>query len=192
MHAQGMKKQIHLNIGDFYASKEPSVLHTVLGSCIAVCLMDQKEKIGGMNHILLPGKADLKHMDCCARYGVNAMELLISKILNIGGRRDQLSAKVFGGGNVLPSLFGINRVGRENTAFVLSYLDHEGIPIQCHDVGGDYTRKIYFHTDTGDVFLKRIPTTSFNQTETKIQGAEKDIPGSTDEVCSEKKSFHDL
>lgn len=187
-----MKKQIHLNIGDYWASKEPSVLHTVVGSCIAVCLMDQKEKIGGMNHILLPGKADLKHMDHCARYGVNAMELLIRKILSLGGRPSQLSAKVFGGGNVLPSLFAVNRVGRENTAFVLSYLDHEGIPIQCRDVGGDYTRKIYFHTDTGDVFLKRIPTTSFTQTETKMQGAEKDTANLTDEVCCGKQSFHDL
>lgn len=62
-----MKKQIRINIGDYYASKEPSVLHTVIGSCVAVCLVDHEKGIGGMNHILLPGKADLKYLDHCTR-----------------------------------------------------------------------------------------------------------------------------
>jgi chemotaxis protein CheD len=159
-----MKKQISINIGDYYASKEPSVLHTVLGSCVAVCLMDHENRIGGMNHILLPGKADLKHLDHCTRYGINAMELLIRKILNLGGQRRHLAAKIFGGGNMLPTLSGENRVGRENVAFAMSYLHNKRIRIKSRDVGGNFSRKIYFHTDTGSIFLKRIQASSLNQT----------------------------
>jgi chemotaxis protein CheD len=29
------------------------------------------------------------------------------------------------------------------------------------DLGGHDTRKIYFHTDSGEVFLKRIPSTRY-------------------------------
>ena len=32
----------------------PSYIHTVSGSCIAVCIYDMKNGISGMNHSLLP------------------------------------------------------------------------------------------------------------------------------------------
>ncbi len=154
-----MKKQISIHIGECYASKEPAVIYTLLGSCVSVCLIDRERCIGGMNHILLPGKADLRHFDDSARYGINAMELLINRILALGGDRRQLAAKVFGGGNVIASISGYNAIGKKNVDFVLEFLRLEGIRVLKKDVGGTDTRKIYFHTDTGNVYLKRISAT---------------------------------
>jgi len=152
-----MKKQISIHIGEYHASSEPAVIHTVLGSCVAVCLFDPIKRIGGMNHILLPGKADMSRFNEPARYGINAMEVLINRIIGLGGDKHRFVAKVFGGGHVIASISGNNAMGEKNASFALEFLQTEGIRVLSRDVGGTDTRKIFFHTDTGDVFLKRIP-----------------------------------
>jgi chemotaxis protein CheD len=48
-------------------------------------------------------------------------------------------------------------MGTKNSEFVLEFLQMEAITVVSQDLGGHDTRKIYFHTDTSDVFLKRIP-----------------------------------
>ena len=154
-----MKKLIRIHIGELHASKKPVVIETVLGSCVAVCLYDSRERIGGMNHILLPGEADLKHFDTSARYGINAMELLINRITALGGDRRRIVAKVFGGAQILWAVSQSNGMGRKNTEFVLEFLQMEGIDIVSQDVGGNRARKVLFHTDTGHAFLKTLPST---------------------------------
>ncbi|QTA88662.1 Putative chemoreceptor glutamine deamidase, CheD-like [Desulfonema magnum] len=125
---------------------------------MAVCLFDPVTQIGGMNHILLPGKADMKHFDAPARYGINAMELLINRIMNLGGNRHSLIAKAFGGAHLLPAISKENGVGRKITSFVVEFLKNESIRMVSYDLKGHESRRIYFHTDTSDVFLKRIPS----------------------------------
>jgi len=149
------KKEISIHIGEYHASKMPTIIHTLLGSCVAVCLHDRKKKIGGMNHILLPGAASMECFNDCARYGGNAMDLLIAKIRKLGGLRRNLTAKVFGGANLLPSISYERSVGKKNVLFVLNYLAQIPIPVLSQDLGGNDSRKIFFHTDTGDVYLKR-------------------------------------
>ncbi len=149
-----MKREVSIHIGEYYASRMPTVIGTLLGSCVAVCLFDPMTKIGGMNHILLPGKADMRRFDAQARYGINAMELLINRIMNLGGNRRLLVAKTFGGAHLLPGLS--NGMGRRISTFVLDFMRNESIRIASQDLGGHESRRIYFHTATGDVFLKRI------------------------------------
>jgi chemotaxis protein CheD len=150
-----MKKQVTINTGESYASKEPIIINTLLGSCVAVCLYDPSSRIGGMNHILLPGQPDMKKFDNSAKYGINAMDILITQIMKLGGNRHKLIAKAFGGAHVLPELSEENGVGRKIVEFVKIYLKNEKIRLVNSDFGGVDTRKIFFHTDTGDVFLKR-------------------------------------
>ena len=79
-------------IGEVVASATPMLVQTLLGSCVAVCLRDPVASIGGMNHILLPGRCDGDNRP--SRCGVQAMELLINAIMNQGGDRRRLVAKV--------------------------------------------------------------------------------------------------
>lgn len=177
------KEKINIHIGEYHASRKPTVIGTLLGSCVAVCLFDPASRIGGMNHILLPGKADLKHFDAPARYGINAMELLINKIMILGGDRRRLIAKVFGGAHLLPTIDGNNGVGQRIADFVLEFLKIEGFRIVARDLGGHDTRKIFFHTDTGELFLKRFrsmhypPLCGEEQRMMQIVGKKIDIGG---------------
>jgi chemotaxis protein CheD len=155
-----MKKKVYISIGDFYASRESAIIYTLLGSCVAVCLYDWKNRIGGMNHILLPGRPNLNNFDSSARYGINAMELLINRIMNLGGDRKALVAKVFGGGHVISAISRANSVGTRIGEFVKDFLKNERIEIVSQDLGGEKIRKVFFHTDSGDVFVKGIATSN--------------------------------
>ncbi len=150
-----MITQVTINTGESYASKEPVIINTLLGSCVAVCLYDPLTRIGGMNHILLPGPPDMKKFDNSAKYGINAMDILITQIMKLGGKRHRLVAKAFGGAHVLPEISEENGVGRKIVLFVKTFLKTEGIQLINSDFEGVDTRKIFFHTDTGDVFLRR-------------------------------------
>ncbi len=88
-----MKEQITINAGESYVSKDPVIIHTLLGSCVAVCLYDPISRVGGMNHILLPGRPDIKKFDDSARYGINAMDILITMMMKLGGTRNRFIAK---------------------------------------------------------------------------------------------------
>jgi chemotaxis protein CheD len=145
--------------GEYYATNKDMALVTVLGSCVSACLRDRETGIGGMNHFMLPdeGKIVGAHGNVSAggRYGVHAMELLINQILKLGGRRDRLEAKVFGGGNVLQG-FMLSNVGEQNATFIVEYLSVEGIPILSRDLLDVWPRKIYYFPRTGKVMVKRL------------------------------------
>ncbi len=154
--SSGPKKNFHLNIGQLFACREAAVLQTLLGSCVSACLYDPVAKVGGMNHILLPGKADMTTFNDNARYGVNAMELLINEMCKLGASRFRLLAKIFGGARVLPGLGVENSPGEKNIKFVIEYLQMEKIRLLGQDTGGFWTRIIQFHTDSFEVFVKKI------------------------------------
>ena len=150
-----------IHIGEIYASSKPAVIETILGSCVSVCMFDKKTKVGGMNHILLPGKADLGNFDGAARYGINAMEMLINNLMKHGAKRKNLKAKIFGGAHIIQSLQLDNSPGLKNISFVENFMRIEGIPIVSRDTGGVNGRRIHFHTHSGDVYLKTLPAFHF-------------------------------
>ena len=140
--------------GEFYVCQHDRLLVTVLGSCVAACIRDHANGVGGMNHFMLPeGGNDAVGMP--ARYGVYAMEVLINQVLKTGGRRDRLEAKVFGGGNVLRGFSG-NTVGNRNSTFVQEFLTREGIRVVAQDLLDVYPRKVYFFPATGRALVKKL------------------------------------
>ena len=97
--------------GEYYCTDRDMVIVTVLGSCVSACIRDVKSGIGGMNHFMLPegGMADKDSpVSASMRYGSYAMEILINRLLKQGARRENLEAKIFGGGNVLKAFTALN------------------------------------------------------------------------------------
>lgn len=143
--------------GGYFATDKDMVLVTVLGSCVAACIRDTRIGIGGMNHFMLPKSEQdpTSPVSMSARYGTFAMEILINQLIKMGARRENMEAKVFGGGNVLRG-FTINSIGESNANFVLDYLENERIPIAAEDMLGVHPRKIYFFPASGKVLVKKI------------------------------------
>ena len=109
-----------------------------------------------MNHFLLPSdNAGDNPVSASARYGVYAMEILITQILKLGGDKRRLEAKVFGGGAVLQGMT-TNIVGQRNAEFVVDFLKTEQIPILASDLLDIYPRKVYFFPETGEVKVRKL------------------------------------
>lgn len=149
--------EVAIHVGEVYATREPTVIKTVLGSCIAVCLMDPLVQVGGMNHFMLPvpGNGDEDRVDG-SRFGVHAMDLLIGAMQKAGGERRRLQAKVFGGGHVLLISENGDSVPQRNIRFIEEFMRAEGIMVVNRDLGGYLPRRVHFHTDTGKVYVKRL------------------------------------
>lgn len=135
--------------GQVYATNQPIEITTLLGSCIAACLYDPAAKVGGMNHFLLPEGTGAANDAAC--YGINAMELLINELMQLGGDRGRMVARLYGGASVMAGHLQSSRVGEKNIAFVRKYLTTEGIPILEQKVGGTRALKVAMHADSGDV-----------------------------------------
>ena len=143
--------------GEYHVTGNDMVQVTVLGSCVAACIRDKVFGIGGMNHFMLPeaGVDGLGRFGNSSRYGVYAMEVLINEILKRGGRRENLQAKLFGGGNVMKAL-SKSTVGERNAAFATKFLETEGIPVLARDLIDIYPRKVYHFPATGKVQVKKL------------------------------------
>lgn len=145
--------QVFLMPGSIYIGSKPTVVTTILGSCIAVCLWDSVRHVGGMNHFVLPSDMD---GDCSARYGDVAIEALTKGLLGLGCRVQNLRAKVFGGAAVLPLGADAATVGVRNLEMALESLQHYGIPVVAHRTGGERGLLIRLNTETGEVALRKV------------------------------------
>lgn len=154
-------KAVKILPGQYHATADGTLITTVLGSCVSVCLYDAVNGVGGMNHYMLPGDrseaGEVGHGS--ARYGSNSMKLLVNHVIQLGAIRENLAAKVFGAGRVMA---GMSDVGRQNADYALRYLKECGIRIAALDVGDIHPRKICFSPATGQVFVKRIKNQSLS------------------------------
>ena len=146
--------------GEYYYTGKNMLIVTVLGSCVSACIRDRITGLGGMNHFMLPdGGGDAgSPVSASMRYGTYAMEVLINDLLKAGARRENLEAKVFGGGAVLRGFTAMN-VGERNAAFVTQFLKTERIPVLASDLNDVYPRKVYFFPKTGKVLVKKLMQT---------------------------------
>jgi len=145
--------QAFLTPGTLYCGAEPAVVSTVLGSCVAVCLVDRQNRGAGMNHFVLPhnpaGEDSL-------RYGDVALDRLLERMSRLGCSVGDLRAKVFGGAAVLPFGEASATVGSKNVEIAIDWLRHHSIPVMARRTGGKNGLLIRFYTGSGRVLVRKI------------------------------------
>lgn len=150
-------------IGDVFASPSPTVVRTLLGSCIAVCLYDPVLRVGGMNHFMLPEASGSADADS-TRFGAYSMDVLIGELMmRCKADRRRLVAKVFGGAHVVDMKQTEDSVPNKNIRFIRQFLADEGFPILAEDVGGFRPRLVVFHTGENRVRVKHLDTAKARQ-----------------------------
>ena len=143
----------YLYPGKIFSSKEPHIVDTILGSCIAVFLWDPVLRIGSINHYMLPYAS--RESSLSFKYGDIAIAELVTRMLLMGSDKKNIKAKIFGGGDIAycNSLFNI---GRRNIALARQMLKAEQIPIISYSVGGAFGRKVIFNSGSGIVLISYI------------------------------------
>jgi len=147
--------------GEYYVSVEDELIGTLLGSCVALCLFDRKKSIAGMNHFMLPGRITSQDIltDRTARYGITAINELLNTMYSIGAQKENLDAKIFGGGHVIETEHQISTIPLDNIRVAMIMMEVEDIPITHTDVGSNFTRKVLLDVVTGKAFLKKSTRT---------------------------------
>ncbi len=147
-------RNIFLKPGEVVVAYQPSLVSSVLGSCVAVTMFSPGRRIGAICHAMLPdsggGGDDLRYVDSALRH--------IFQKMRESGATD-LVVKLFGGAQVLDigSYSSEKRtVGEQNVAQAELVLAELGLEVAARDTGGIQGRKLYFCTRNGDVFLNRI------------------------------------
>jgi len=148
------KTQYYLYPSTICISKEPQWVTTILGSCVSVCFFDQKSKIGGINHFMLPywNGNGLES----PKYGNVAIIQLYQKMLEFGAKKENLVCKIFGGAEVLGEQHFSFNVGLRNIELAYKILAEMDIPVVSSSTGGKQGRKIHFNTGTGELFQKYL------------------------------------
>ncbi|HON77655.1 MAG TPA: chemotaxis protein CheD [Spirochaetota bacterium] len=144
---------INVGVAQVQVGENPSVLRTILGSCVGICIYDRNKKIGGMAHVLLPHQqGDGKE----EKYADTAIPLLIKKLIKMGCTREMMSAKIAGGASMFKfqSSVALGQIGNNNIDMTKKVLEENKIPITAEDVGGNTGRVIDFFLEDGRLKVK--------------------------------------
>jgi chemotaxis protein CheD len=154
---------VYLKPGEIHFAEHPTLIVTVLGSCLAVTMFSRRGVLGAMCHGLLPrckgertcaGKCleKFRFVDC-------SIEQMLKMFDKAGIKHRDIEVKVFGGADMFSreiKIPGLVSIGRQNVHTAEQVLEREGLAVAKMDVGGLQGRKILFYTDTGEVLLKRL------------------------------------
>lgn len=144
-----------LMISDGNIFKNPTVVTTVLGSCVTVTFYCRARKIGAIFHAIMPVMPDKEKNDPARnnyKYVDTSIQYIIRSLYSRGIKHNQIEAKVFGGAQAI--FTGDIKPGPTNIRVAFEILTAHKIKILASDVGGDKGRNLAFITDTGEVFVK--------------------------------------
>jgi chemotaxis protein CheD len=137
-----------LKPGYIFLSRDPVIISSVLGSCVAVSLWDGKVLCGGMAHYLFPVADDGE--SATAKFGNVAVSYLAGMFFREGAFRRDLRAQLFGGASISKESLV---VAEENIEIAKQVLGKLNIKIVSEDVGGDMGRKLIYNTLTNEAIV---------------------------------------
>ena len=149
-----MDQLLNVGVAQSKTATSPSVLRTILGSCVAICIYDRMKKMGGLVHILLPLSQDAAANP--EKYADTGIPLLVKRLIKDGANKDFLSAKIAGGASMFKfeSNLALGKIGERNIEETKQTLQKLGIPIVAEDVGGNNGRVVDFFLEDGRMKIK--------------------------------------
>jgi len=154
--------KVFLPTGDCFFGVRPTLITTVLGSCIAVTMGDPVRGIGAICHAFLPDSASFRHSSCepqVCRFVDTALENMFSSLMKLKVSPEDVVIKVFGGACGLmggAERMNLYDIGGRNLSAVRQWLFGHGLSISKSQTGGRHGRKLHFLTHTGDVWVKLL------------------------------------
>jgi chemotaxis protein CheD len=146
---------IFLQPGEFFVGDAQFRVRTLLGSCVSIILWHPGARIGAMSHFLLPGRSKGKEPD--ARYGNDALDLMLAGLHAQGVKGGDCQAKIFGGGDMFPGRRSQRpAIGMQNGAEAHALLDGHAIPVLSACLYGVGHRQIIFDIASGDVWSRQF------------------------------------
>ncbi len=155
---------VFLKPGEYVVGGPSHRVRTVLGSCVSVTLWHPLKRIGAMSHFMLSTRGGLPTSErdprqWDAKYGDEALNLMLFELAEKGVTATCCLAKIFGGADMFPSLRkGASlAVGRRNGEATRRLLQNHGIKVIAESLFGHGHRQIIFDINTGHVWMRQVP-----------------------------------
>ncbi|MDH4127397.1 MAG: chemotaxis protein CheD [Spirochaetota bacterium] len=147
------ENEIDVRIGEMEVAKNPKILKTILGSCVALILYDKANRIGGMAHIFLPEKKANNSNEPDSKFANTAVPALLDEVIKLGAKKPNILAFMVGGGNIFKPLKKSNfpTVAELNVKNTQDAIKEAKIPLLGCDVGRDNGCKVSFDLSNGDM-----------------------------------------
>lgn len=151
-----MSKEIVVEVSSYYIAGNPTKLMCLgLGSCLGIALYEPKAKLGGLAHAMLPRFKEGRNKTNLAKYVDTSIYLMVDEIIERGGRKLNLIAKLVGGSRMFQSIMKDTLdIGKRNIQAARDTLKTEKIKITAEEVGGCSGRTISFDLTTGEIQIK--------------------------------------
>lgn len=158
MTLQQQPTEFRIGIADYKISQAPNSLITVgLGSCIGTLIYDERSKIGGLSHIMLPDSRPFEK-----RAAVNAAKFANLALPQMVAEMKQqikfphFKAKIVGGANMFNFDNNTQNVGARNIAAVEETLKQLRIPVIAKHVGGSSGQTMVVDLTTFQVMVRIV------------------------------------
>ncbi len=145
--------EIFLLPGEFYFGKDYKTVKTLLGSCIAITMWNDRLKVGGMCHFKLPERLNKDHGELNGNYGDEALLLFMDGLKKYNLKPSEMMVGVYGAGNMFADIVKNDErsIGMQNIKLAHRCLSRRGFKITHEALGGEVSRKISFNIATGAV-----------------------------------------
>lgn len=165
MTGNAMSEVIKVGMADLKVCVSPDKVTTLgLGSCVGIAIRDPQTGIGGLAHIMLPDSTQIKENSNIAKFADTGIEELVRCIVNAGGARSRLVAKIAGGAQMFAfqNKSNLARVGDRNVEATKAKLQELGIPILAQDTGENYGRTVVFSPKNGEFVIRAVGRESYS------------------------------
>jgi chemotaxis protein CheD len=159
--------EVYLQPGEMFLAREPTIIRTLLGSCIGVTFWSKRLGIGALCHAMLPKCPEDSSKRLRPEVGYRYVDYSILDIARkfdeLGVHRAEVQVKVFGGADVLlGGSVTLDRptVGSLNCDSALDVLCAEGLQVMASSLRGTAGLNIHFNTGSGEVQLRRLKDSS--------------------------------
>jgi chemotaxis protein CheD len=160
---------VYLQPGEMFLAHKPTMIRTLLGSCVGVTFWSERFGIGALCHAMLPKcpkhSSEKLSPEVGYRYVDFSIRDIARKFDELGVRRSEVQVKLFGGADVLlddPSALDRPTVGSLNCDSALDVLDAEGFQVTASSLRGTAGLTIHFDTGNGEVQLRRLKDNSLH------------------------------
>jgi len=142
-------KFIDVYTGKVSVSSKPVILRVMaIGSCVAVVVYDRNKKIGGLAHIMLPGRSSSGESEERTKYAEDAIDILLDAAKKLGAGTEDLEVNLVGGADML----GEGNISKEIASSALDYLKNLGIEPKSKKTGGAKRRSVSLDIESGRIF----------------------------------------
>lgn len=151
--------QVNLKPGQVVIASKPTIISTLLGSCVSVVIYHLQRRVVAVSHSLLPYQVRGGDMDPF-RYVDSSLKYMLDKLSGPGIKHSLFKVKLFGGAEVanIGQGPGVDEtsIGSQNIRAARKILSNYGLPLTVDKVGGKKGYKLYIRSDTGEVLLRYL------------------------------------